>query len=63
MNDMFKSVLDAMRGGEYPRYVLMKKEDAEEVFDKEFKHIPTDSPGVFKIQRNGTVTGKMIKVN
>lgn len=60
---MFDSLIKAMGKGSYPRYVFMKKEDAEQVFNKKFKHIPSDTPAVFKIYKNKKVTGKIVKVN
>jgi len=60
---MFDSLIKAMGKGSYPRYVFMKKEDAEEVFDKKFEHIPDDTPAIFKIYENGKVTGKIVKVD
>jgi hypothetical protein len=63
MEDMFKSLIKALNNVPYPRYVVMKKEDAEEVFNKKFKHIPDDTPALFTIYKNNKVTGKIIKID
>ena len=62
MKDLFDSIVRATDDDSYPKIVIIKKEDAEELFQMEFQHIPDDTPGVFKIHKNGKVTGKMLAI-
>jgi len=58
MKDLFESIIEQTKEAPYPRYIIMQKEAAEELFQKEFKHIPNDEAGMFKIHKNGKVLVK-----
>jgi hypothetical protein len=62
MDEILKGIMKQMGKIPYPRFIIMQKEAAEELFQKEFQHIPDHEAGLFKIHKNGKVTGKMIKV-